>query len=121
MFAFNTIIVTTLIAHYFVLIRCNEVQQHNANECSKHEFKNKDIVMENVVPDLTELFSPIDHKSNDDLIDLLAVWKSIKEENMVVVQGKKISIHQTYILKPITISNWGHDVITKILFKILTE
>lgn len=88
MIAINTVLVTTLVAHYFVLIRCNEVQQHNPNECSKHEFKNKDILMENVVPDLSVLLNPIDNKSNEDLADILAVWKSMKDENNVVVQGK---------------------------------
>lgn len=84
----STVFVTTLVAHCFVLIRCNEVQQHNPNECVKHEFKNKDILMENVVPDLSELLNPIDNKPNEDLTDILAVWKSIKDENNVVVQGK---------------------------------
>lgn len=108
MIAINAVLVTTLVAHYFVLIRCNEVQQHNPNECSKHEFKNKDILMENVVPDLSELLNPIDDKLNADLTDILAVWKSIKDENNVVVQGKnlknlkKISIQCTYHLVSIT-------------------
>lgn len=88
MIAINTILVTTLVVHYFVPIRCNEVQQHNPNECSKHEFKNKDIVMENVIPDLSQLLNPIYNKSNEDLTDILTVWKSIKDENIVVVQGK---------------------------------
>lgn len=88
MIAINTVLVTTFIAHCFVLIRCNEVQQHNPSECSKHEFKNKDILTENLVPDLSNLLNPIDNKSNEDLADLLAVWKSIKDENNVVVQGK---------------------------------
>lgn len=114
MIAINTILVIALIVHYFVPIRCNEVQQHNPNECSKHEFKNKDIVMENVVPDLSELLNPI-YKSNEDLTDILAVWKSIKDEHSVVVQGKNLfklifSTHITF--ESITISNWGHDVIT---------
>lgn len=90
MIALHTVLVTTLLAHYFVLIQCNEVQQHNPNECSKHEFKNKDIVMENIVPDLSALFNPIDDKSNEDLADILALWKSIKDENNIVVQGKNI-------------------------------
>lgn len=87
MIAINTILVTTFVAHFFGLIRCNEVQQHNPNECLKHEFKNKDILMENVVPDLSELLKPIHNKSSEDLADILAVWKSIKEEN-IVLQGK---------------------------------
>lgn len=90
MIAINTVLVTTLVAHCLVLIRCNEVQQHNPNECSKHEFKNKDILMENVIPDLSELLKPIDNKSNDELTDILAVWKSIKDESNVVVQGKNL-------------------------------
>lgn len=82
-----TVLVTTLVAQYIVLVQCNEVQQHNPNECSQHEFKNKDILMENVVPDLSQLFD-INNKSTEDLSDILAIWKSIKDENNVVVQGK---------------------------------
>ncbi len=90
MIAFTTVFVSTIIAHCFVLVQCNEVQQHNSNECSTHEFKNKEILMENAVPYLSELLNPIDNKPNDDLADILALWKSIKDENNVVVQGENI-------------------------------
>lgn len=91
MIAINTVLVTTFVAHCIVLIQCNEVQQHNPNECSKHEFKNKDILMENMVPDLSELLN-LNNKSVEGLTDILALWKSIKDENNVVVQGKN-SVH----------------------------
>lgn len=99
----NVLVTTILLAQCFFCIRANEVSSHHhaENSIKFDDFKNKDIIIKNIIPDVSSLTTSVsDSNKYESLNGLLMVWTSVLHDDghFEITKGKIFNFIKIYFI-----------------------